>query len=455
MKKIVTLVLIFTFLLTLVSCKETNFNESNTSNDTQSIDVSNESDLSEETQIVKIPIETSGDTSILPYHIGDYLFSNTGAKTEDFVVYDGIAEESLITDEHIGCKIHCLAYHGYTDFRIYNLGSEEDRKKFCERYWLSNTLINGKTPVCEGYNQIQMIWDLGITPKQIEKEVGSYEELANELRELDVFSEKEISRYKTFYIGPESKMTDEDLDLIQMAWKNPFCVYTHKCFYTIDWLNEHSAEDYFEHKLPIDQLEDIYAQKDNGALFVEFLGERINKYKKMLSDKKSDSSKDNDVEVIVHDIYEKIKIFKDITELKLKYKEIEPVDEHYGIVIDERFKSIEDIRTFIFSLFTSDTAKEYIDNIFTENVAPGIYTPPLYTEKNGNLHMLKTQAHGCEFLGFWDYEKVTFELKDDASIYVIVPVYTVSSDNNFTQKFYFNIIKSENNWLIDSFGILE
>lgn len=269
--------------------------ENNTSQEIVSLDISDDiissseeiSALSEDTQSSDMSEDTeSSDMSEDSYiDIGDAyysynsLFSNTGAKTENFVVYDSESEISLFDGMEVYCKIHCSDYHAYTSFDIYKLGSEEDTKKYLKRFWLSNKAIDGKSPVCEGYNQIQMIWDLGITPEQVEELIGSYEEFIENLIKLDVYTEKEMLKFKAYYMGPESEMTDEDLDFIQMTWKNEFCVYTNKRFYTIDWLNEHSAEDYKQHNLPTQQLEEIYELKDNGYTFVEFLGERIKEYK--------------------------------------------------------------------------------------------------------------------------------------------------------------------------------
>ncbi|HOJ49040.1 MAG TPA: hypothetical protein PLD48_09310 [Bacillota bacterium] len=217
-------------------------------------------------------------------------FSNTGAKTEDFIVYDGTAEVSILNGYWEGCKIHDFTYHSFTEFDIYKLGMEEDTSNFQKRFILGVVGIDGKSPVCEGFNQIQMIWDLGITPQQIEKLLGTKEEFIQKLKEIDpdgeIYTDKMIQQYMTFYMGPENTMTDEDLDAIQMAWKNDFCVYTNRAFYTLDWLYEHTAEDYLAHKLPLDQLEQIYAYSEqrNITVVVNFLKDRIAEYKELLSD---------------------------------------------------------------------------------------------------------------------------------------------------------------------------
>ena len=234
----------------------------------------------EDPKIQKIHIYDSSDTSSVPYHIGNYLFSNTGAKTEDFIVYDGTTEQSILPYCD-GCKIHSSEYHSYAAFGIAKLRSNEEARIFSKKYWLSNTLINGKTPICEGYNQIQMIWDLGITPIEIEQLLGSYEDFCKSLREIG-YSEKELLAYKAYYMGPKDNINDEDIDFIQKAWKNPFCVYVNKIFFTLDWLNENTAQDYFKYNLPLDQLEEIYALRNEDCPFVNFLGVRIDEYKSLL-----------------------------------------------------------------------------------------------------------------------------------------------------------------------------
>ena len=149
MKKSVIAVIITILALTLCSCGMFEDDTNSMQVSMTSEDLS--SDMSEDNSI------NIGDA----YYSYNFLFSNTGAKTEDFVVYDSSSSTSLLDDYIEGsCKIHITGYHGYTSFDIYKLGSEENINKFTKRFWLSNKEIDGKPfcrrtkihgqPVCRG-----------------------------------------------------------------------------------------------------------------------------------------------------------------------------------------------------------------------------------------------------------------------------------------------------------------
>lgn len=165
-------------------------------------------------------------------------------------------------------------------------------------------------------------------------------------------------------------------------------------------------------------------------------------------------SDDNiDAEAIVAEVYERFKTFKDISECQLKYKQ--PTDEftnseYYGIVDDKRFKTLDDIRTFISTLFPIN-ADYYTNKLFEPVEAPGISEPATYIEHDNTLYMIKGEYKaGYIFFGYWDYEKAIIKLVDNNTITVSVPVYTVP-DSNVTSDFDFIITYNGTNWSISDY----
>ncbi len=186
--------------------------------------------------------------------------------TNDTMASGGNAEE---------CKIHSSIYHSF-DPLLLQIISEEDFYNFVKKY------SNSPNPPDEEYNQMQLIWDCGITPEQIDemietllKNIGYDEEWLHE-----IYTEDQIKAMK---MSP-----DEDIDFVNYAWKNESAIYIKGHYYTYDWLKEHTAEDYLKENLPIEQIEQIINYRSEFEDKVELVLE-TDKYKELLE--KADGTK--------------------------------------------------------------------------------------------------------------------------------------------------------------------
>ena len=269
MKRLAVLMLILTLLL--ISCAKTNIEYSS---ETSAI-VTTESEhdnTSTESSTVYDESEMSG----VPYWL--YQFSGTDAETERFTVYDGkaVGYDSLmcLTNEESGCKCHNFLFHGYLDSAF--LPDEADTKEYNLTFSKGNVLIDNMSPVCEGYNMIQMIFWFNISPESVEKNRIN-------INGCDLLSFCTEEQQRTFFLNDGDELTEEEIDLINMAWKNDFCVYHNKAYYTLDWLYENSVAEWVEHSLPLEQLEAIYAKYHDGVAVVEFMGQKIAEYMYLLA----------------------------------------------------------------------------------------------------------------------------------------------------------------------------